>query len=69
MIQAALIGAGSRGMHAYASYALKNPHEIKFIAVAEGNAERREKFAKGSWNSKRNAIFDLGRFTRSAEIM
>ena len=38
MIQAALIGAGSRGMHAYASYALKNPHEIKFIAVAEENA-------------------------------
>src|SRR6185437_14766347 len=46
MIQAALIGAGSRGMHSYASYALKNPHEIKFIAVAEENAERREKFAK-----------------------
>ena len=46
MIQAALIGAGSRGRHAYASYALKNPHEIKFIAVAEDNAERREKFAK-----------------------
>ena len=38
MIQAALIGAGSRGMHAYASYGLKNPHEIKFIAVAEENA-------------------------------
>ena len=37
MIQAALIGAGSRGMHSYASYALKNPHEIKFIAVAEEN--------------------------------
>ncbi|MBS4198199.1 Gfo/Idh/MocA family oxidoreductase [Bacillus sp. FJAT-49732] len=46
MIQAALIGAGARGMHAYASYALKNPQEIKFIAVAEENRERREKFAK-----------------------
>ena len=28
--KAVLIGAGSRGMHAYASYGLKNPHEIKF---------------------------------------
>lgn len=46
MIQAALIGAGARGMYAYASYALKNPREIKFVAVAEGNPERREKFAK-----------------------
>ncbi|MCR2823480.1 Gfo/Idh/MocA family protein [Lederbergia panacisoli] len=46
MIHAALIGAGARGMHAYASYAIKNPQEIKFIAVAEGNPERREKFAK-----------------------
>lgn len=46
MIQAALIGAGARGAYAYASYALKNPHEIKFIAVAEGNTERRERFAK-----------------------
>jgi predicted dehydrogenase len=46
MIKAALIGAGSRGMFAYASYALKNPREIQFIAVAEGNPERREKFAK-----------------------
>jgi predicted dehydrogenase len=46
MIQAALIGAGARGMNAYASYALNNPHEIKFIAVAEANQEKREKFAK-----------------------
>lgn len=46
MIKAALIGAGSRGMFAYASYALKNPREIQFIAVAEGNSERRERFAK-----------------------
>ncbi len=52
MIQAALIGAGSRGMHAYASYGLKNPHEIKFIAVAEENAERRERFARDHGISK-----------------
>jgi predicted dehydrogenase len=46
MIEAALIGAGGRGMFAYASYALQRPHEIKFIAVAEPNVERREMFAR-----------------------
>jgi predicted dehydrogenase len=46
MIEAALIGAGSRGMDAYASYALKNPHEIKIVAVAEVHHERRKKFAQ-----------------------
>jgi predicted dehydrogenase len=46
MIEAALIGAGARGMNAYASYALKNPHEIKFIAVAEAKDERRKKFSQ-----------------------
>ena len=43
-ITAVLIGAGMRGMHAYASYALEHPHEIQFVAVAEPNRERREKF-------------------------
>jgi predicted dehydrogenase len=46
MIQAALIGAGKRGMLAYASYALKRPDEIQFIAVAEPNEERRNLFSK-----------------------
>ncbi|MCC2683789.1 MAG: oxidoreductase family protein [Paenibacillaceae bacterium] len=46
MIHAALIGAGKRGMIAYASYALKQPHEIKFIAVAEPNEERRKMFSE-----------------------
>jgi predicted dehydrogenase len=46
MIEAALIGAGRRGMFAYASYALKRPNEIKFVAVAEPDDERRALFAK-----------------------
>jgi predicted dehydrogenase len=45
MIKAALLGAGRRGMFAYASYALKRPDEIQFIAVAEPNEERRSMFA------------------------
>ncbi|PGM59295.1 Gfo/Idh/MocA family oxidoreductase [Bacillus sp. AFS053548] len=46
MMKAALIGAGSRGFYAYGSYALQYPHEIQFVAVAEPNKEKREKFAE-----------------------
>ncbi|WP_168121505.1 Gfo/Idh/MocA family oxidoreductase [Paenibacillus sp. HB172176] len=46
MIEAALLGAGGRGMFALASYALRRPNEIKFVAVAEPNEERRARFAK-----------------------
>lgn len=46
VIKAALIGAGNRGMFAYASYALKRPHEIQFIAIAEPDDERRQRFAQ-----------------------
>ncbi|MEW6179673.1 MAG: Gfo/Idh/MocA family oxidoreductase [Chloroflexota bacterium] len=45
MIRAVLIGAGQRGAEAYAPYALEHPDEIRFVAVAEPNAERRTKFA------------------------
>ena len=44
-IQAALIGAGGRGLFTFGAHALRNPHEIQFIAVAEPNAERRALFA------------------------
>lgn len=43
-IEAILIGAGQRGMDSYASYALKHPDAIKFVAVAEPDKERRKKF-------------------------
>ncbi|WP_308638247.1 Gfo/Idh/MocA family protein [Paenibacillus silvisoli] len=45
-ITAALIGAGQRGAGAYAPYALHYPEEIRFVAVAEGDPERRERFAE-----------------------
>ena len=44
-IQAILIGAGQRGMDAYAPYALKHPDQIQFVAVAEPNPERRAQFS------------------------
>ncbi|MDF2960756.1 MAG: hypothetical protein K0S39_2491 [Paenibacillus sp.] len=46
MIHAALIGAGHRGVHCYAPYALQHPDEIRFTAVAEPDAYKRERFAK-----------------------
>ena len=45
-VTAILLGAGQRGAEAYASYALDYPNELKFVAVAEPRADRREEFAK-----------------------
>src|SRR5262245_19591483 len=42
----ALIGAGNRGTHAYATYAKAFPQEARFVAVAEPNALRRDYFAQ-----------------------
>ncbi|MFL5804733.1 MAG: Gfo/Idh/MocA family protein [Roseiflexaceae bacterium] len=43
-ITAVLIGAGSRGYYTYGPYALQQPDELRFVAVAEPNRERRERF-------------------------
>jgi predicted dehydrogenase len=40
-----LIGAGMRGARAYASYALEHPDEVHFVAVAEPDPIRRQRFA------------------------
>lgn len=40
----ALLGAGDRGMNAYGSYALANPDEAEFVAVASPVKDRRDKF-------------------------
>ncbi|WP_350299234.1 Gfo/Idh/MocA family protein [Peribacillus frigoritolerans] len=41
---AIIIGAGDRGVRAYAPYALEYPNELKITGVAEPNKERRTKF-------------------------
>ena len=46
MITAVLMGAGQRGYEVYGACALQHPEEIKFVAVAEPNKERRERFAR-----------------------
>ncbi|MCC6453764.1 MAG: Gfo/Idh/MocA family oxidoreductase [Caldilineaceae bacterium] len=44
-LELVLIGAGSRGTRAYASYALEHPNEVRFVAVAEPDPIRRQRFA------------------------
>lgn len=41
---AIVIGAGDRGMRAYANYALEQPHELTIVGVAEPNVQRRTAF-------------------------
>ncbi|MFN2166466.1 MAG: Gfo/Idh/MocA family protein, partial [Anaerolineae bacterium] len=45
-IEAVLIGAGNRGHDAYGPYALRHPDQIRFTAVAEPHAGRRQRFAR-----------------------
>lgn len=44
-LKAILIGAGMRGAFVYSEYAISHPNELKVIAVAEPDAERRSHFA------------------------
>lgn len=43
-ISLALIGAGQRGMDSYGTFALEHPDAVRFVAVAETNPKRRERF-------------------------
>ena len=45
-LEVVLIGAGQRGMRAYGPYAHKHPEQVRFVAVAEPNPIRRQKFAE-----------------------
>lgn len=44
-MEAVLIGAGNRGYQAYGRYAEANPTEMRFVAVAEPDLAKRERFA------------------------
>jgi predicted dehydrogenase len=44
-IRILLFGAGNRGASVYGRYGLEHPEEVRFVAVAEPNPVRREKFA------------------------
>ena len=45
-ITAVMLGAGGRGMYAYGPYALEHPNEIRIVAVAEPDEERRARFSQ-----------------------
>ncbi len=45
-IEMALLGAGNRGYYAYGPYAIAYPEQLKFVAVAEPDDAKRERFAK-----------------------
>ena len=45
-LELVLIGAGSRGMRAYAPYAFRHPEAVRFVGVAEPDPERRQQFAQ-----------------------
>ncbi len=55
-VKIAVIGAGCRGMYAYAPYLLENPHLGEIVAVAEINEEKRKLF-KEKYNIKDENIF------------
>lgn len=46
MIRAIMLGAGNRGLGTYGNYAKKHTGDIKFIAVADPDIERRTYFAQ-----------------------
>ncbi len=45
VIRAIMLGAGNRGLGTYGVYAKKHPGDIKFIAIADPDSERRTFFA------------------------
>ena len=73
-IEIAIIGAGSRGMYAYASYALRHPDQVRIAAVAEPDRIRRERVAElhdlddsrcfGSWEE----LIDAGQLGEAAVV-
>lgn len=55
-ITLAVIGAGCRGMYAYAPYLLENPNLGKVVAIAEPDDKKRELFKK-IYNIDENNVF------------
>lgn len=55
-ISVSVIGAGARGMYAYAPYLLENPNLGEVVALAEPNEEKRNNF-KNRYNIREENIF------------
>lgn len=55
-VEAILIGAGQRGAQVYGNYALHHGRDIRFVAVAEPDRERRDSFCKDHGILPENAV-------------
>jgi predicted dehydrogenase len=56
-VSAVMVGAGERGHHVYGRWALANPERMRFVAVADPDPARRQRFAEPhSLNT--SAVFD-----------
>ncbi len=55
-LTAILIGAGERGADVFGEYALRNPDEIRFIAVAEPLDKRRNSFSSKHFIEQKNCF-------------
>ena len=67
-LKAILIGAGDRGINTYGLYAINNPDDLNFIAVAEPDPNRRSSFQKPTRFLK-NINFLIGRrFSKSLNL-
>ncbi|MFO7917878.1 MAG: Gfo/Idh/MocA family oxidoreductase [Anaerolineae bacterium] len=62
-VEMVLLGAGNRGTFAYGRYARRNPHRARFVAVAEPDERRRQRFAQ------EHEIPPEGRFASWQELM
>ena len=68
MITAVLAGAGQRGGQTYAEYALQHPGEIKIIAVAEPNEERRKELMQKHHIREENVYTDWREMFKMGKI-
>ncbi|MCD6462340.1 MAG: Gfo/Idh/MocA family oxidoreductase [Thermotogae bacterium] len=52
-----VVGAGNRGYYTYGAFALKHPNMYRVVAVAEPDADKREKFAR-THDLPENMVFE-----------
>ncbi len=56
-VEAILVGAGLRGRHVYAAYALERPERLRIVALAEPHPDRRTELAR-ALGLDADAVFD-----------
>jgi len=71
-IKAVLLGAGGRGFFTFGGYASKNPQDLKFIAVAEPDEYRRNRFGdihNISFENRFNSWEDLLKVPKLSSVL